>query len=292
MRLFSERKGLKKPKTKIQVDSIDDELRNGLWDIVTVYYFHKIKEKFLRAEPNIESLLEGVWHNVFKRPIDTIDPWGGEVYSEIREYFFACTWSQVYDFVEFLPNMYRDDSDPENELGQKFMDSCNSVLKREVSAYRFVGGKITEITSKEEISVIEEGLDLSGVLAVVRGHLKRALDLFSDRKSPDYRNSIKESISAVEAICRLVSNNKNATLGVALDLIEKQAKVNLHPALKGAFDKLYGYTSTAGGIRHGTILDESEVDFEIAKFMLVTCSAFVNYLVSKSSKAGSCLAGS
>lgn len=59
----------------------------------------------------------------------------------------------------------------------------------------------------------------------------------------------------------------------------------MHPALKGAFEKLYGYTSSAKGIRHA-LLDEPNLGFEDAKFMLVSCSAFVNYLKSKAAKAG------
>jgi hypothetical protein len=96
---------------------------------------------------------------------------------------------------------------------------------------------------------------------------------------------MKESISSVEALCNIVTGSKSATLSDALKLIEKQGKIALHPALKGAFDKLYGYASSSGGIRHGTI-DNREVDFDIAKFMLVACSAFVNYMIAKAAKAG------
>jgi hypothetical protein len=49
----------------------------------------------------------------------------------------------------------------------------------------------------------------------------------------------------------------------------------LVPSLKRAFDKLYGYTSDADGIRHA-LLEEDSVTFEQAKFMLVVCSAFTN----------------
>ena len=105
----------------------------------------------------------------------------------------------------------------------------------------------------------------------------------ANRKSPDYRNSIKEAISAVEAICNLITGEKRATLGQALKRIEE--KVSLHPALKNAFSNLYGYTSDAEGIRHA-LLDEPNLGFEEAKFMLVSCSAFINYLISKASKAG------
>jgi hypothetical protein len=61
--------------------------------------------------------------------------------------------------------------------------------------------------------------------------------------------------------------------------------IPMHPSLKSAFQNLYGYTSDANGIRHA-LLEEANLDFEDAKFMLVSCSAFVNYLVAKASKAG------
>ena len=47
-------------------------------------------------------------------------------------------------------------------------------------------------------------------------------------------------------------------------------------------DKLYGYTSDEDGVRHG-IFDAPEIGFNEAKFMLVACSALINFLISKSS---------
>ena len=108
--------------------------------------------------------------------------------------------------------------------------------------------------------------------------------MLRNRKNPDYRNSIKESISAVEAICKKITGDKKATLGKALNSIEKTGKVELHSALKESFSKIYGYTSGTNGIRHA-LLDEDKLAFEDAKFMLVSCSAFINYLVIKSNKA-------
>jgi len=156
-------------------------------------------------------------------------------------------------------------------------------MERELSAYRFVGGKITHITSEEEIAEIEQALGAPKSLKPFTRHLKRALDLLADRKSPDYRNSIKESISAVEVICKIITGNAKAILGQALKEIEN--KVGLHPALRSAFSSLHGHTSDAEGIRHA-LLDEPNLNFEDAKFMLVSCSGFINYLISKSSKAG------
>lgn len=97
-----------------------------------------------------------------------------------------------------------------------------------------------------------------------------------DRESPDFRNSIKESISAIESLCRELEGNQTAKLGAALNALEKKGV--LHPALKSAFSALYGYTSDAGGIRHA-LLNESKLTNADARFMLVSCSAFINYVI-------------
>jgi hypothetical protein len=54
----------------------------------------------------------------------------------------------------------------------------------------------------------------------------------------------------------------------------------LHPALAEGLSKLYGWTSDAEGIRHA-LMDEPSLSFAEAKYMLVSCSAFVNYLTAK-----------
>jgi len=282
MKLFSQRKGFKPIKSVMQVDSMDSELKNGLWDALTIFYWNQVKKRGFSSYDygKINILLKILWHSYFKQPLDTLNNNWPNTRKKIRDYFFNCKWYEVYDFIEFIAYSYPDKDDSVNP---EFMDFCNSVLEDELSAYRFVGGRITQITSEVEVSEIEKALEISKPLKAVNTHLRRALDLLADRKSPDYRNSVKESISAVEAICNLITKEKKATLGQSLKKIEK--KVSLHPALKSAFSSLYGYTSDAEGIRHA-LLDEPNLSFEDAKFMLVSCSAFVNYLISKASKAG------
>jgi len=257
---------------------MDEELRNSLWNALTIYYWDRVSLTPIDGYISDITPFQILWFDYFKKPLDTLGHLWRITKHQIRKYFFEFEWYEVYDFIEFMANKH-----PETYTNPRFMDFCNTVLERELSAYRFVGGKITQITSEEEIAEIEEALGVP--LKPVTNHLKRALDLFADRKSPDYRNSIKESISAVEAICRLIAHNPKATLGDALKEIEKENKVELHSALKNAFNSLYGFTSDAEGIRHA-LLKEPNLDFEDAKFMLISCSAFINYLISKSSKAG------
>jgi len=64
-------------------------------------------------------------------------------------------------------------------------------------------------------------------------------------------------------------------------IIEKEKGILIHPSLSEAFKKLYGYTCDEGGIRHAMINDNEQVKQEDARFMLIACSAFVNYLTDK-----------
>ena len=60
--------------------------------------------------------------------------------------------------------------------------------------------------------------------------------------------------------------------------------ISIPENLNRAFHNLYAYTSEEHGIRH-SLLNESNLSFADARFMLIACSAFVNYLVSKADDA-------
>ena len=262
----------------MQVGSMDNELRIALWNAFQLFYLEKIKSNWI-SQSEFDMFFKILWHNFFKLPLDNLDDYFPDTYARLREWFFKWEWYEVYDFIEFIAQI---DCPVNNEEFRKF---CNAMLERELSGYRFVDNKITEITDENELKEIENAIEsaqttkLTGVLK----HLKSALAMLSDRKNPDYRNSVKESISAVESIAQVISGNRKAELGSALKSIED--KVGLHGALKKGFLAIYGYTSDEGGIRHA-MLDEPNVDFEDAKYMLVSCSAFINYLIMKATKAG------
>jgi 2-hydroxy-3-keto-5-methylthiopentenyl-1-phosphate phosphatase len=276
MELFSHREGYKKKKEIIQTESIDDDIKNKLWNLLCLYYFHSERPS---VTTNWDNFLRILWFNYFKKTFDEIlDLRFQEIYRILKDYFYTCEWNENYDFIEFIANNY-----PNNTThNQEFINLCNAVFEEELSGYRFLNGKIIKMTSKIEISEVEDAIENTIKIKNVNTHLKSAIDLITDRKNPDYRNSIKESISAVEALSQLISNNKKSTLNKALEILNN--KIKIHPALKDAFIKLYGYTSDAEGIRHA-LLEESNLDFEDAKFMLVACTSFINYLLSKASKA-------
>lgn len=279
---FSQRLGITPALKVAQRESIDDELRSSLWSLLTIFYWdtyqapghrHSIygRSDYVQRS-NMQQLTIALWLHYFKKPIDTIDTYWEYCLEKLHSYFFEASWYEVYDFVEFVASYGSD------RQKDKFIEVCNSYLERENSAYRFVSGSLTEITSKEEIEEVEAAVANSAPYAGVKAHLTSAIDHLSNRKNPDYRNSIKESISAVEALAKILAKDDSGTLGSVLKALEKSKK--LHPALKNAFSSLYGYTSDADGIRHA-LLEESALTKADARFMLICCSAFINYVIEE-----------
>lgn len=159
-----------------------------------------------------------------------------------------------------------------------YIQEINELFQREFVGYRMIDNQITPISDDVEFEEINQAIENN--FEGCRNHIKKALRLLSDREKPDYKNSIKESISAVESLCQIITNDSKATLGQTLNKLEKSG-IKLHGSLKKAISSLYGYTSDEGGIRHAEGMFASDVSFDEAKFMLVICSAFINYLISK-----------
>jgi hypothetical protein len=279
---FSQRIGKTSIKTVLQIDSMDHDLRNSLWNMLMESYLGGLSGINVRQH-GYEVLcryLTVLWADFFKWAIDELPSRGRDIHVELKNWFFQAEWYKVYDLVEFVPCIPLEIMDP-----SRFRQRCNEILERELSGYRFVGEYISQITNETELKEIEEALRTADEkrLDGVKEHINAALAKLSDRKQPDYRNSIKESISAVESISKIVAQDPKAELGEALKKIKD--KIDLHPALERGFKNIYGYTSDEGGIRHA-LTEESTCDFEDAKYMLVSCSAFINYLIMKSQKAG------
>lgn len=274
MALFSERYGYLKPSEVIIRERITPEIEN-----VMCSCFDRLESALGSSYFKLERR---VWtHFLNKRESDIVDQFGfREVVSTNFIIDKSIEWYRKLDLVEFvvklafLPKFYF-----LNSVVKGFVNDLNSEFARLNYAYRIVDQEIVEITSEEEIKTVETALSESGV--TVSHHLNEALKLLSKRPEPDSRNSIKESISAVEAFCREKTGEN--TLGKALDKLESNGIV-IHKMLKDAIEKLYAYTNQKDtGIRHALMEDDGKYvpSLDEAIFMLVTCSSFINYLGKK-----------
>lgn len=274
---FSERLGLFKPKTTLSKEQMPDDLRTTLWSVVCDESFAKLSNQKYYGQHELTPLSKFfriLWRDFFKKPIDNLTISDGVIYPDnsynfIRKWFFEAKWYEIYEYLEFCAGHF----------GVDFVNICNPYLERELSSFRFVGLTLLEIDSNQEIEEIEKALNSAMKYRPVKVHLESSLKLVTNKRNPDYRNSIKESISAVESLCKIIIGSDNTSLGQALKILN--TKHPIPKSLKSGFSAIYGYSSENGGIRHGLLTDQVQPGIEEARFMLIACSAFVNYLISK-----------
>lgn len=269
--MFSEKYGYKEPK-EILYEDVSDSLRNRIWNL---FYQKEILEGENDAL-DLESVL-GPQETIAEKIADKFGFLETAAKRKLKEFVLDdAEWYEVYDFIE-VNLSFLTAGERKERAGQ-----YNEILEQEKSGYRIVLGEITPITNDAEIETVEQAATTQ--FDSVNQHISKALALYADLKNPDYENSVKESISAVEAMCCIITGllGRQATLGAALKKLEEHG-VHIHKAMENGFNSLYGYASDENGIRHGGI-DFKNVPPEDAKYMLVSCSAFVNYLIEKWSK--------
>lgn len=285
MALFSQRYGYIKPAEAFIREQMTEEIQNA---ICTVF---DLLDHELPGDANqpfsFERLEWSVWCNFLNRRRNEalISGYGVHVTYSIAEFIQSTEepWFRKLDLVEFCMKTLWDLAEGiayQQTIVINGIKAFNHEFERLNFAYRFVNFEIVEINSKEEIIAIEEAINSSK--DAVKTHLSTALQEYAKRPNPDYRNSIKESISAVESVSREITGE--TTLGAALNKLEKR-DVTIQAQLKDAFIKMYAYTNQpTTGIRHALMYDAKNYTpaSDETYFMIVACSAFVNYLRRKS----------
>ena len=285
MALFSERYKYITPNEALIREAFPDTVANGICSC-----YDELKEQLERSDRIYAGVYDAIEEYLWvfflnKRKSDF--SLGRYKKTVATDYLLSDDnqWFKKLDLIEssikFLYSMFSTNQDG-LKITDAFVKNINMFFKRLYYSYRIVDKEIVEITSKEEIVSIETALHTSK--DNIRKHISTALALYAQKPVGDYRNSIKESISAVEAYCR--ERTGENTLGKALDKIKKSGCV-IPDILIHAFEKLYAYTNQPdNGIRHA-LMDENGAYIpgqEEAQFMLVSCSSFLNYLYGKSSK--------
>lgn len=266
---FSERMGYKRGRDALQLEALDEALRVAVFNLLhaqIVQRWYAPGGGFGGAGNDIAG---AVWTRFWHRPIDDLSRHGDEFNEYMKDFILSAQWFEVYDLLEFVV-CQRGWEVPEAGV--------NAVLESEASGYRMRAGLVVPITDETELSAIDDALAAGDTFKGARVHIADALDKLSQRPEPDLRNAITEAISAVESAARVVSGNSKATLGDALKVLERSG--HIHPCLRDAWLKLYGYTSDEHGLRHA-MLEEPDLDFATTKYLVVSCAAFVNLLAAR-----------
>lgn len=259
---FSQRIGKTETQTTIQTDEMSDSFRNRLGNLIVTIIDEQFVDAAFYGMDNIT--FHAKYCNHFGLKYDDVSTKVDCFKQLLNE---SDIW-HVYDFIEFLISC------DQNHSKNDSIDKFNDIFELEKSAYRLdENGKLIAITDEIELKELSQADQLSMPYIAVNKHLKSAKNFFSNRESPDYDKTVIESIHAIEAVCRVITKNKNAVLSDALK------NMNLHPALQASLTKLYGFSSDT--VRHAKKPDEAPIDENDARFILITSHSIVNYLISK-----------
>lgn len=278
---FSERYGYEKPSEVIIRERITPEIQHAIGNCY-LDLFEMINQSSYRQ---LEQFIQRYCLNLSIEnvpPLSVFDEISFSTHNDYKHFIILPflkqennEWWRKIDIIETTISFLIDNK--KEDISERFVERVNAEFERLKFGYRIVDGYVTEITSEQEIKTIETALKENK--DNVRMHLNNALKLYAQRPNADYRNSIKESISAVEALNRIITGEN------ILNLKKMENKgLKIPPVLRSAFEKLYGYSNDEKtGIRHSLMDETGEYvpGAEEALYMLITCSAFINYLNTK-----------
>lgn len=271
---FSTRIGLYTPRSVFQVESMDDKLKTKLWDVIHVYFYKVI---WYMHPQDREQISKFLWCDILEKSIidiptiyDDNTPDLFEIWNIITRLKMSYSWNENYDFIESIMQIDFDNR-------QDFNSAIEKVLREELAGYTLIENSIIPITNEIEVKEIEISLKNTTRIETVHNHIQTALAHLGNRQNPDYRNSIKEAISAVESMVSFI-NGSNGTLGKGIQKLSKSYEI--HESLIKSVETLYGYASDFAGIRHGHKENVISINPAEAKFILIWCCSLVNYLHS------------
>lgn len=206
---------------------------------------------------------------------DDQSPWGA-----LTHHLKECAWAEFYDFVELLGTLLirKEAEEPFDEPDhfKKYQTKVNTLFQEDgigwtlddkAELYRQVPKSLAKRIASTEMLLTDR-------FDTARIHYQKALT-FLHQYPIDEANSIKEIVSALESVARVLFP-KATTLGDAVKLLRKDAKYAPH--FIDSLEKLYAFSNVTPLVRHGhakagrPLLAEAE----LALFM---GAAFIRYLI-------------
>lgn len=272
---FSQAQGYEEMPGVLKLEELPDTARTRIWNVLYRYI-----DRDRKYHPEYSDL-DGDWAEVMRdlhadyhgRPLEKWTSYFDRNSDDLQNQIMRERFNRVFDLITCV---MRHDRIPNG-----FVEDMQREFEKANLAYTIVDGPPTIVpaTTKEQGEAIVNSLKMlhKAGLNASASHLRGASEYINQR---DWAGSVRESIHAVESVARQVSPEGDQTLRTALASMEKQGA--LHPSLKEAFIRLYGYTSDEQGIRHALLdQDAADVGMDEAVFMLGACASFASYLSRK-----------
>lgn len=254
---FSQRMGIMELRIPVQVNSLDKDLRAGLWNALYSHFLGKLSTSN-RTTKKARQLVVTIWTDFFRDTLDTLPSqtwgYGGFLQRHAKEYIFEEAYNRVFDFIEYIIPLI-EQAEPDELDG--FIADCNKALEKEGSVYRIINRIVVRTIraigyNGNEQTGEPETEERSGNL-----YFANALELMADRKDPNFNQAIGEAIKAVEWT------------------LEK------YPALTtpdNALSPLAVYHQNLLSLKQVLTEPGTAATVEETKYWLIICAAIINYL--------------
>ena len=278
---FSQAQGYENVPGPLKLEELPPEARVQIWNL----FFAHIRR--FKTTGGLEPLdggpwIKGPWQDILRAKhcdldhaaLDEWDPTFSRVRRSLREEIEKRPFNKVFDLIQFI---LRHPSCPrEFIIGmQRTFAACRLAYTIDTRRPLTI---LPAATPQEGMAIVEAVKTLD--LARLDGSAKHLRNASACINRGDWTGGVRDSIHAVESVARQVDPGAAKKLGPALKTLERHRV--LHPALREALSKLYGYTSDEQGIRHA-LLDRTDapVGRDEAVFMLGACASFASYLWRK-----------
>lgn len=215
---------------------------------------------------------------------------------ETKQILFRLEWDRVFDFCERLyghlanaVTSYDNDSEEMREIAARsevqvyIASELQRLFLEESFGFEFSSGVVRRRGRRHTADQVSRAELVLGDprLAKARTHYNKALRFFRAVSEPDYENTVKEAVCAVEATARVLF----PSAGKTLDDIRKSITGNKpgelpHPISK-TFEGLYAFRGGGQGVSHGGATGGPATK-ELAEYTLAAAASQIVLLVDLS----------
>ena len=202
-------------------------------------------------------------------------------------------WAKAYDFCERLHGHLPKDVGYEDNYGNYTLQISKGDIQEytalelqrlfleEGLAYEFADGAVrrrgrkhtVELVSKAQVVLADTRLQNA------RKHFDKALQFFRHPTRPDYENSVKEAVCAVEAAGKaLFPMAKAATLGDLAKWLASTDEVSVPKAICQTIVGVYAFRSGGDGVGHGGATG-GKATLEVSEYIVAVCASQIIYFI-------------
>jgi AbiJ N-terminal domain 4 len=189
---FSQRVGAKPP-FRSGLNEATQELRTRAWNL---FYPIVIPDGEGSDWGTYRANAKVIWNHLHWTT-DKIPHYASDGREKLKDYWFSSDWASFFDLFERCVQILADEQRRLYREPAKLYETVNSVLEQQGCAYRFISEVLAPITNPLAMAEVKTASQCA--IESVSTHIIEALRQLPPNPEASPRNSVKESISAVEA---------------------------------------------------------------------------------------------